>query len=310
MGHALMLEEDGELEKAAKLLQEVQVETCGAMEKKEKALYILEQIRLVLLRKDFVRTQIISRKINPKLLEAKDFQEIKLQYYKYMVELHLHDAKYLDISKAYYAMYNTASVQADETQWRSMLEQYVLYLLLAPYDNEQKDLLHKVRVTEKKNLEKVDWLCALVDQFLTVELISWPLEPATLKDHLVFKESPYPGGQDRWTRLRKRVVQHNLKVVETYYTRVNSPHLAGLLQLTPDEMEKELSDFVCSKFLFARIDRLAGIVTFGKQPDAEDTLNGYASSVKELLALVENSCHLIQREEMVHAARAKAKAKK
>ena len=40
------------------------------MERREKAEYILEQMRLVLGKKDFVRLQIISRKINPKLLNA------------------------------------------------------------------------------------------------------------------------------------------------------------------------------------------------------------------------------------------------
>ena len=49
------------------------------MERREKAEYILEQMRLVLGKKDFVRLQIISRKINPKLLNADDFQDIKLK---------------------------------------------------------------------------------------------------------------------------------------------------------------------------------------------------------------------------------------
>jgi 26S proteasome regulatory subunit N5 len=307
--HAHMLEEDGEVEKAAKLLQEVQVETCGAMERREKAEYILDQMRIVLLRKDFVRAQIVSRKINPKLLEADDFNDIKLQFYQYMVEVYLHDQKYLDISKCYQAMYNTKCIQDEELKWKPMLEQYVLYLLLASYDNEQSDLLHKVRLTDRRNLEKIGWLFALVEQFLTIELITWPLPHANLKDHLVFKDTPHPGGAQRWERLRKRVVQHNLKVVEAYYTRCESKHLASLLQLPPQDMEKELSDFVCEGFLHARIDRPQGVVTFGKKADAEETLNGYAESVSELLKLVENSCHLIAKEEMIHAARAKAKAK-
>lgn len=308
--HAHMLEADGKLDAAAKLLQEVQVETCGAMERREKAEYILDQMRLVLLRADFVRTQIISRKINPKLLESEDFQDVKLQYYEYMIKLNLHEKKWLDVSKCYHSMYGTSVVQAEDASWRANLEQYVLYLLLASYDNEQNDLLHKVKVAERKKLEKVDWLHALVEQFLTVELIAWPLpNEAQLRAHCVFTDSPYVGGEERWQRLRKRVTQHNLKVVETYYARVELPHLAQMLQLGVPELELELSEFVCSKFLYARVDRPSGIVTFGKKPTAEEKLNDYANSVTELLALVENSCHLIAKEEMVHAARKKASAK-
>lgn len=59
-------ESEGKVAEAAKLLQEVQVETFGAMKKQEKTEYILEQMRMCLLKKDYVRTQIISRKIHPK----------------------------------------------------------------------------------------------------------------------------------------------------------------------------------------------------------------------------------------------------
>lgn len=55
-------EKEGNAEEAASLLQEVQVETFGAMERREKTEYILEQMRLVLAKKDYIRTQIISKK--------------------------------------------------------------------------------------------------------------------------------------------------------------------------------------------------------------------------------------------------------
>jgi len=42
------------------------------MEKKEKVEFILEQMRLCLAKKDFVRTQIISKKINTKYFEEVD----------------------------------------------------------------------------------------------------------------------------------------------------------------------------------------------------------------------------------------------
>jgi len=48
-----------------------QVETFGSMEKKEKVEFILEQMRLCLAKKDYIRTQIISKKINTKYFEDK-----------------------------------------------------------------------------------------------------------------------------------------------------------------------------------------------------------------------------------------------
>lgn len=47
----------------------LQVETYGSMEKKEKAEFILEQMRLCIAVKDYIRTQIISKKINTKFFQ-------------------------------------------------------------------------------------------------------------------------------------------------------------------------------------------------------------------------------------------------
>lgn len=58
-----MKEEDGELRQAADVILDVQVETYGSMQKEEKLDYIMYQMRLVLDLKDFVRTQIIMKKI-------------------------------------------------------------------------------------------------------------------------------------------------------------------------------------------------------------------------------------------------------
>lgn len=43
---------------------------------------ILEQMRLCLAKKDYIRTQIISKKINVKFFEAEDTHDLKLKYYR------------------------------------------------------------------------------------------------------------------------------------------------------------------------------------------------------------------------------------
>lgn len=63
---AHMREAEGKIEEAATVLQELQVETYGSMEKREKVELILEQMRLCLAKADYVRTQIISKKAQVK----------------------------------------------------------------------------------------------------------------------------------------------------------------------------------------------------------------------------------------------------
>lgn len=304
-------EKDGEVEEAANLLQEVQVETFSAMERREKAEYILNQMRLVLAKKDFVRTQIISKKVNPKLLEAEDFQDLKVTYYGYMIKYYLHEEKYLDVAKCWQKIYDTKVTKDDDAKNKQALTSYALYLLLAPFDNEQKDLLHKVDTVEKKQMEKVPFFQKFVRDFLRVELINWPLEyEGEIKPHSLFQESPEEGGEVRWKLLKKRIVQHNINVISTYYSRIQTKRLADLLRLNEKETETELSELVCAKFLAAKIDRPAGIIKFGRKLEPVDRLNDWSSSISKMLDLVESSCHLIQKEQMVHAARAKIKAKK
>ena len=63
---AKIKEEQGKPEEAAEIMQEVAVETYGALSKREKVFFIEEQVRLCLDKNDHVRAQILSRKINPR----------------------------------------------------------------------------------------------------------------------------------------------------------------------------------------------------------------------------------------------------
>ncbi|CEI90453.1 Putative 26S proteasome regulatory subunit N5 [Rhizopus microsporus] len=65
-------EDEGNITEAADILQELQVETFGSMDKREKVDFILEQMRLCLAKHDYVRTQIISKKINTKFFQDKE----------------------------------------------------------------------------------------------------------------------------------------------------------------------------------------------------------------------------------------------
>eukprot|EP00435_Cladocopium_sp_Y103_P060725 s447_g22.t1 len=118
------------------------------------------------------------------------------------------------------------------------------------------------------------------------------------------------GADERWQLLKKRVVQHNIKVISEYYEQIHTKRLCELVGLGDKETEEELSELVCSKFVYARIDRPAGTIKFGKKQTYIDRLNGWSDSITKMLDLVENTSHLIQKEQMIHAARAKLKTKK
>jgi 26S proteasome regulatory subunit N5 len=50
-----MFEDDNKIDEAANIIQEIQIETYGTLDAKEKVEFILYQMKLVLMRNDYVR---------------------------------------------------------------------------------------------------------------------------------------------------------------------------------------------------------------------------------------------------------------
>jgi 26S proteasome regulatory subunit N5 len=78
-------EADNDIIGAANIMEALQIETYGTMDKREKVEFILEQMRLCLAKHDLVRTQIISKKISTKFFNEAEQQDLKLKYYQLMV---------------------------------------------------------------------------------------------------------------------------------------------------------------------------------------------------------------------------------
>lgn len=73
-----MYEADGKIDEAAKIIQEIAIETYGSLENKEKVEFILYQMKLVLARQDYIRTQILSRKISKRAINEKGLEAQKI----------------------------------------------------------------------------------------------------------------------------------------------------------------------------------------------------------------------------------------
>lgn len=186
-----------------------------------------------------------------------------------------------------------------------VLQRIIYYVILAPYDNEQSDLLHRVHKDARNSQVSLD--ASLLKLFTVHELMRWPEVAKVFGPHLcatdVFDQAPNESADKkankRWEDLRKRVIEHNVRVVAKYYTRIRMPRLTQLLDLTEDETEKYISESVTAKTVYAKIDRPARIVNFAKPRDADDVLNEWSGNMKSLLGLLERIDHLITKEEMM-----------
>jgi 26S proteasome regulatory subunit N5 len=185
------------------------------------------------------------------------------------------------------------------------LQRVIYYVILAPHDNEQHDLLHRIYKDTRNS--QVPPEAELLKLFTVHELMRWPEVAKLFGPHLcstdVFDDQPNQSADKkahkRWEDLRKRVIEHNVRVVAKYYTRIRMPRLTQLLDLTEDETEKYISELVTAKTVYAKIDRPARIVNFAKSRDADEVLNEWSANMKSLLGHLERIDHLITKEEMM-----------
>lgn len=143
----------GDINAAADILCELQVETFGSMSRREKTEFILEQVALCIERGDWSQAAILSRKINKRYFARKpkksaeeieklkkqaeerektrapdeppmevdeDVTDLKLRYYEQQIILANHDYKYLDVCKHYREVLDTESVQNNPEQLRAV----------------------------------------------------------------------------------------------------------------------------------------------------------------------------------------------
>lgn len=347
--------EQGDLKAATEILCELQVETFGSMDRREKTEFILAQVALCIESGDWTQAGILGRKISTKFLARKpkktaeqlekeqkerekkkargeevpevkedDTTDLKLRYYEQQVTLAKHEDKYLEVCKNYRHVLDTEAVEEDPAKLHpvrdcifkraklaanititQVLQRIIYFVILAPYDNEQHDLLQRIFRDTRNSQVALD--AELLRLFTVHELMRWPEIAKKFGQHLcstdVFDVQPGKSSDEkahqRWTDLRKRVIEHNVRVVAKYYTRIQMSRLTELLDLTEDETEKYISELVTSKTVYAKIDRPARIVSFAKPRSADDVLNEWSYNMKSLLGHLERIDHLITKEEMM-----------
>lgn len=303
---AQMRESEGKIDEAATLMQELQVESLGSMEKKEKVRLILEQMRLCLAKRDYVRTNIISKKIHNKFFEDDDeeVQDLKLRFHELMVTLGREEGSHLSVVKHLRSMFDTKKVQVDPVKRSSVLKNLVVYAVLSPYDNEQSDLLQKT--IKEKALNDIPEYKTLITMFSKPELIRWSSVTASLET--VLRSGPGATGAlgldaegvKRWNDLRSRVVEHNIRVMAKYYSRIRLSRMSALLDLPTDDVEQVLSSLVTKGTVWAKVDRLEQIVNFTPYRDPNEVLHDWSNDLVSLMQHLCRAQHLINKEEMVH----------
>lgn len=113
-------------------------------------------------------------------MDSKGLEKFKIEYFGFMIQYYVHEKMTLLAAKAYQTIYDTLNKADDELKAKldpegketiSSFQNFIIYVLTGPYDNEKVELLNIIVKQYARELEKNDMLSRYVNKLLTFELM-------------------------------------------------------------------------------------------------------------------------------------------
>ena len=316
---------DNNIEEAAKLIQDVQIEAFGSLESDYKIDYILFQMQVLIEKGDYIRTLIVSNKIKRNHLDDEGIELLKIRFFRLMILYYVHEKKYLEVSKCYKILYDFVKsindklieVEKDHKEIKpkiidnyikvkkendlvNLFENYVLYLSICPPELETKNMLNELILKYKKELDINKNILYIVEKRLSDEIILIDDNLfSRYKDFEIFKKNA-----DLLKLFRKYWIQHDLSLFEKFFGKIHIERISQMTKVPNDEIENEIADMVVNNYIFARINRIEKIVNFRKKTDHHDVLDNFNYDMDNMLKKIEETCHLINKEYLKHGIKA------
>ena len=300
------------LEEAAKIMENVQVETYGSMSKKEKMEFILYQMKINILLRDYTKLYIVSKKVNLKIIDEPGFEHEKLTFNLYSFFFFQNDGDYQNCTKCLKQAYNAFKAlnyhldpaQLDPfvtTQFTDLLEKTKLseavltFKCIEPFGTTKQEEMNKlVKELEIYVLDNLV-LDKLLKGFLTAELSSCNLSTYHTDKLLIFNEE-FLNNKKFLDELEIQLVKKNLFMVSKYYKQVKISKLSVLLDNSPQFVEDQLCDLIAENIIVGKIDRMDMIVRFDVAKNDKVILDNWVSNINGVLDLVNFVCERIERE--------------
>ena len=319
-----------QIDEAAKLVQDVQIEAFGSLESDYKIDYILFQMEVLIEKGDYVRTLIVSNKIKRNHLDDEGIELLKIRFFRLMILYYIHEKQYIEVSKCYKTLYDFVKSIKDkleefykknlelkekildnykqaikENDLQNLFENYVLFLSICPPELETKNMLNELLIKYKKELDKKKEILYIVEKRLSDEIILINNNLFNrFKDFEIFRKNP-----DLIKLFRKYWIQHDLSLFEKFFFKIYIKRISEMTLVPVDEIENEIADMVINNFIYARINRIDKIVNFRKKTDYHDDLDNYNYDMDNMLKKIEETCHLINKEYLKYGIKSNEKNK-
>jgi len=317
---------NNQIEEAAKLIQDVQIEAFGSLENDYKIDYILFQMQVLIEKGDFIRTLIVSNKIKRNHLDDEGIELLKIRFYELMILFYIHEKNYLEVSKCYKILYDFVKSINDklvdlekksldikpkiidnyiqikkENDLQKLFENYVLFLSICPPELETKNMMNELMIKYKKELDKNKNILYVVEKRLSDEIILINNNLFNrFKDFDIFRKNP-----ELIKLFRKYWIQHDLSLFEKFFAKIHIKRISEMTLIPVDEIETEIADMVVNNYIYARINRIEQIVNFRKKTDHHDVLDNFNYDMDNMLKKIEETCHIINKEYLKYGIKTK-----
>lgn len=305
-----------QLEDAIKLIQDIQIETFSSLERVYKVEYILFQMRILLQNNDFVRFLIVSNKIIKKHLDEPGLEVLKISFYFLMIKYYIHEGNNFEAFKCYQIIYDyikhlneNKTILENNVELLSFVSNLnvddifckcIIYLNLSKMDKTTISKLEEVKGKYVKELDNSTILNKIMTIKTSEDVVEVTDDLLLSFDNSCFRDNTdfYIHGKTNYKTFRKNLIQHNILIFSKYYSQMEMRRIGDLLKVDSIEIEQEICEMVMENLLYSKINRIKGIVTFKPKKNMEKKMDDINSDLEKMLKTLENTCHLIHKENL------------
>ena len=188
------------------------------------------------------------------------------------------------------------NLQDRENNSQDFFENFVIFLSLCPPEKETKELFRQLNSNYKHDLESYKLMMDIVKIRLSDDIIR--INNEFLNQFVNMKCFTEDSRNLHAGLFRKYLIQHNLGIFQKYFSQVRMERISQMIDINLDEVEQELADMCIQKHIFAKINRINFTVNFKTKQDNTDKLNEMNFDLGKMLDIVEDTCHLIHKENL------------
>jgi len=204
----------------------------------------------------------------------------------------------IDLSEELRFNYDMVLSQIDD---RDVFQKFVMSLFICPITEEMTKILKELDEKYRKQLDSYSILDFLVKLKLGDEITKCDENSLRQYGNLEFfrdLNQYYINGKENFRLFRKYFIQYDLIVLQKFFSQISMTRISEHIGIDHEEVEKELCDMVNNGYIYAKINRIQGIVSFRKKQIHEDKINNINTDLTKMLDILERTCHLIHKENL------------